>query len=106
MPIFSITPASTTEPAVGASVCASGSHVWNGNSGTFTANADREREEQPLARRRVETFACADAHAVSVRTSKVRMAGRVLVQERDATACPTNRNAEPAIVNRKNFVAA
>ena len=28
-----------TEPAVGASVCASGSHVWNGNIGTLTANA-------------------------------------------------------------------
>ena len=39
MPILSSTPASTTEPAVGASVCASGSQVWNGNSGTFTANA-------------------------------------------------------------------
>ena len=29
----------STEPAVGASVWASGSQVWNGNSGTFTANA-------------------------------------------------------------------
>ena len=26
-----------TEPAVGASVWASGSHVWNGNIGTLTA---------------------------------------------------------------------
>ena len=34
-----ITPASTTEPAVGASVCTSGSHVWNGNSGALIANA-------------------------------------------------------------------
>ncbi len=39
MPIFRSTPARITEPAVGASVCASGSQVWNGNSGTFTANA-------------------------------------------------------------------
>ena len=31
--------ASTTDPAVGASTCASGSQVWNGNIGTFTANA-------------------------------------------------------------------
>ena len=30
-------PASRTEPIVGASVCASGSHVWNGHIGTFTA---------------------------------------------------------------------
>jgi hypothetical protein len=28
-----------TEPAVGASVCASGSQVWNGNMGTLIANA-------------------------------------------------------------------
>ena len=36
-PIFSMTPASSTEPIVGASVWASGSHVWNGHIGTFTA---------------------------------------------------------------------
>ena len=39
VPSFSMVPASTTEPAVGASTWASGSHVWNGNIGTFTANA-------------------------------------------------------------------
>ncbi len=67
-PILSITPASTTEPAVGASVCASGSQVWNGNSGTFTAN--------PIANAQNNTFAVppwmlAAAQAVSVRTSNV-----------------------------------
>ena len=39
VPSLSITPASTTEPAVGACVWASGSHVWNGKIGTLTANA-------------------------------------------------------------------
>src|SRR5688572_17881891 len=39
VPIFSSTPASTTEPAVGASTCASGSQVWSGNIGTLIANA-------------------------------------------------------------------
>ena len=34
-----MTPARMTEPAVGASVWASGSQVCSGNSGTFTANA-------------------------------------------------------------------
>ena len=38
--------ASTTEPPVGASTCASGSHVCTGHIGTFTANASEEREEQ------------------------------------------------------------
>src|ERR1035438_2071841 len=37
VPIFSRTPARITEPAVGASTCASGSHVWNGNIGTLMA---------------------------------------------------------------------
>src|ERR1041384_485694 len=37
VPIFSRTPARITEPAVGASVCASGSQVWNGNIGTLMA---------------------------------------------------------------------
>ncbi len=30
-------PARMTEPAVGASTCASGSHVWNGHIGTLIA---------------------------------------------------------------------
>src|SRR5215468_4815428 len=38
VPIFSRTPARMTDPAVGASTCASGSHVWNGNIGTLIAN--------------------------------------------------------------------
>ena len=37
VPIFSSTPARITEPAVGASTCASGSQVWNGNIGTLIA---------------------------------------------------------------------
>src|SRR5881397_1643519 len=38
VPIFRRTAARITEPAVGASVCASGSQVWNGNIGTLMAN--------------------------------------------------------------------
>src|SRR6266571_4269184 len=37
VPILRSTAARITEPAVGASVCASGSHVWNGNIGTLIA---------------------------------------------------------------------
>ncbi len=37
VPIFRRTAARITEPAVGASVCASGSQVWNGNIGTLIA---------------------------------------------------------------------
>src|ERR1700709_409110 len=38
-PSLSMIAASTTEPPVGASTCASGSHVWTGHIGTLTANA-------------------------------------------------------------------
>ena len=38
VPIFSSTPARITEPVVGASTCASGSHVCNGTTGTLIAN--------------------------------------------------------------------
>src|SRR6266699_233740 len=38
VPIFKSTPARMTEPAVGASTCASGSQEWNGNMGTLMAN--------------------------------------------------------------------
>jgi len=37
IPIFNRMPARITEPAVGASTWASGSHVWKGNIGTFMA---------------------------------------------------------------------
>ena len=37
-PVFSRMAASTIEPFVGASVWASGSHVWSGHTGTLTAN--------------------------------------------------------------------
>ena len=36
------TPASSTEPAVGASVCASGSQVCNGQAGSLTAKAKKK----------------------------------------------------------------
>src|SRR5688500_19388792 len=39
VPTFNSNAARRTEPAVGASVCASGSQVCSGTNGTFTANA-------------------------------------------------------------------
>src|SRR5689334_2402056 len=70
VPIFSSTPANTTDPAVGACVCASGSHVWNGKSGILTAkptaNARNNHFEVEYA---IEP--CVDAHAVRMRESNV-----------------------------------
>src|SRR3979411_1048606 len=44
VPIFSRTLARITEPAVGASTWASGSQVWNGHIGTFTANPRKKAQ--------------------------------------------------------------
>jgi hypothetical protein len=48
VPIFSSTPARITEPAVGASTCASGSHVCSGTIGTLIAN-DRPKAASRIA---------------------------------------------------------
>src|SRR5271169_5103231 len=45
VPIFSKAPARITEPAVGASTCASGSQVWNGNIGTLMANPIKKAQK-------------------------------------------------------------
>ena len=39
-----------TEPAVGASTCASGSHVWNGNIGTLIANPRKNAQKSQIWR--------------------------------------------------------
>src|SRR5215470_2461694 len=70
VPIFSKTPARMTEPAVGASVCASGSHVWKGNMGTLMAKAKKKPQKS-------QTFSGSEkvwAPASKVGTSKVRVA--------------------------------
>src|SRR6267142_5506169 len=69
VPIFSRTLARITEPAVGASVCASGSQVWNGHMGTLMANAKKKPQKS-------QTFSGSEkccAAASSVGTSKVRV---------------------------------
>ncbi len=43
-------PARITEPAVGASVWASGSQVWNGNIGTLIAKARKKAMKAPIWR--------------------------------------------------------
>jgi len=53
VPILSMMPARITDPAVGASTCASGSHVWNGKIGTLTANARKNAPNSHRAARSV-----------------------------------------------------
>src|ERR1022692_2040652 len=68
VPIFNNTPARMTEPAVGASVCASGSQVWNGNIGTLMANA----KKNPQNRYTCKTVENCGTTASSVGMSNVR----------------------------------
>ena len=49
VPTFRSTPARSTDPAVGASVWASGSHVCSGNNGTFTAKATKNARKSHRA---------------------------------------------------------
>src|SRR5213593_2422818 len=51
VPIFRRTPARITLPAVGASTWASGSQVWNGNSGTLIAKASAKPRNMRLCAR-------------------------------------------------------
>ena len=47
-PIFSMMAASTTEPPVGASTCASGSQVCTGHIGTLTAKAAKNARKMKV----------------------------------------------------------
>src|SRR6266849_9456773 len=69
VPIFSNTPARMTEPAVGASVWASGSQVWNGNMGTLMAKAKKKPQKSHTLSGSVKCCAAAS----KVGTSKVRV---------------------------------
>jgi len=51
-PTLITTAARSSDPAVGASVCASGNHVCSGNSGVFTAKATKKARN---SHRAVET---------------------------------------------------
>src|SRR5216684_3574652 len=73
VPIFKRTPARMTEPAVGASVCASGSQVWNGNIGTLMANAKKNPQKSHTLSGSEKCCAAAS----NVGTSKVRVAPAV-----------------------------
>ncbi len=101
MPSFSNTPASTTEPAVGACVWASGNHVCSGKIGTLTANATAKAKN---SQRPVDAAKLAPS-ASSTRSNVIRPTPLSRAMKTVAMM-PTNMNAEPSIVNRKNFVAA
>src|SRR6266542_5336730 len=97
--IFSRTAARINEPAVGASVCASGSHVCSGNSGTFTAKATKNpRKSHRAAVTESESLWSWVKSNVGLPNCDPDLKYR--------NRMATSRNAEPAMVNRKNLMAA
>ena len=101
MPSLSITAARITEPAVGALVWASGSHVCTGNSGTFTANASPKAKNS----QRAVLVASSWFSAIASR-SKVTSPPAADECRKASATMATSIKAEPNMVNRKNFVAA
>src|ERR1700688_1677467 len=97
VPIFNNTPARITDPAVGASVCASGSQVWNGNIGTLIANAKKNAQNSSTC---VCVSNCA-ADASSVGISNVPPPAL-----KYSARMPSSMITEPTNVYRKNLIAA
>ena len=97
-PSFRRTAASSTEPTVGASVCASGSQVWNGNIGTLIA---KPRNSPANSSTCVLCTMPAPCSFVSTTMSKVWTFDRKKSARNDS-----NIIAEPNSVNRKNLIDA
>ena len=93
MPSFNMTPASTTEPAVGAWVWASGSQVCTGNTGTFTAKATAKPRN---SHRPVE--AANEASSANSTRSKVTRPIPFAEAMNTVARTDTSMNADPSIV--------
>ena len=63
-----------TDPAVGACTCASGSQVWNGNSGTLIANATAKARNSHVCTR------AGIVERVEIGEVEAEHAGRLVVQ--------------------------
>ncbi|MDT4843086.1 hypothetical protein FQZ97_770050 [compost metagenome] len=86
--------ASTAEPPVGASTCTSGSQVWTGHIGTFTAKAAKKAKNRKV---------CAVAPSGSLCQLRMsKLPPDLLYRKISATSI----SSEPSSVYRKNLNAA
>ena len=93
-----------TEPTVGASVCASGSHVWNGNIGTLMPKPMNKPAKMIAWVPRARSPPSASA---STRMSKLRRSSPFApVATKYSATKLTIISAEPKSVNKKNFSEA
>ena len=76
-------------------MCASGSHVWNGQSGSFTANPmNSSANIAPAGRSR---FAPAMESRIAVMSN--------VPVEKNSARIPISMNALPSMVKMRNFIA-
>src|SRR5574341_1221633 len=94
-------PARITEPAVGAAVCASGSQVWKGKSGTLIANA--RNNPQNASDAKAKSFKKGRLVVASSIMSKVPGVVAVLVLMNIAMIARSIKT-EPARVYKKNLM--
>src|ERR1035437_2274154 len=105
VPIFSRTPASITEPAVGASTWASGSQVWNGNIGTLIANARKKARKAKTWRLPAKPLVAPNARRVT--KSKAPTQEPVALWKLNAVArMATSIRSDPTSVYRTNLIVA
>ncbi len=104
VPILSSTPARITLPAVGASTCASGSHVWNGNIGTFIANPRKIPQKTSAAAGAFAANGCACAILIMLKVCPP--ASLTTSGEKYIARIPSSIVMLPIMVYRKNLIAA
>src|SRR6266566_2347578 len=112
VPIFSSTAARITEPAVGASTWASGSHVWNGNIGTLMANPTKNARNtqywklngkyEPIAWNASTSNVEPAPNAWVISGCRAAIAGYMKYR----ASIPSSSRTEPTSVYRKNLMAA
>ena len=93
MPSFSRTPARITEPAVGASVWASGSHVWTREQRHLHGEGHGEARNSQRAVLVARTWSLGDRDQVEGEDPPL-----LLRAGTRASRMPTSMNAEPIIV--------
>src|ERR1039457_2050759 len=88
-----------TDPAVGASTCASGSHVWKGNIGTLMAKP-RKKDQK--------THCCKPRGRVSFINSAISNVylPNWLAYRKYSVRMPSSLSTEPARVYKKKLMAA
>ncbi len=104
-PIFNSTPASMMLTAVGASVWASGSQLWNGHSGILTANAvNRKNQITPAGINR--SFPAIRSGMPWIPSDGIdTMANVSTPEDRNSASMPISMNALPPSVKITNFIA-